>query len=189
MTEFIVWDTEYTCWEDSHETNWNNETDPKEIVQIGAIKIVDGEKVDEMNIYIKPTITNTLSDYFTDLTGITNEKVQKYGLDFELAMKNLYAFVKNCDHVYSYGNDIDIVMENLKLHNISKKSKYYEKLFLNKFKDFKILLANSNIDTGNYSSGELYKAFQLECPYKLKLHNAFHDCYSLFLEFKTFNLN
>ena len=77
-----------------------------------------------MNIYIKPTITNTLSDYFTDLTGITNEKVQKCGLDFELAMKNLPAFVKNCDHVYSYGNDIDIVMENLKLHNISKKSKY-----------------------------------------------------------------
>ena len=95
-------------------------------------------------------------------------------------MKNFYAFVKNCDHVYSYGNDIDIVMKNLKLHNISKKSKYYEKSFINKFKDFRILLKNRNIDTTNCSSGELYKAFQLECPYKLKLHNAFHDYYSLF---------
>ena len=38
MTEFIVWDTEYTSWEGSRETNWNNETDPKEIVQIGAQK-------------------------------------------------------------------------------------------------------------------------------------------------------
>ena len=188
MTEFIVLDTEYSAWEGSQETNWNNDSDPREIIQIGAIKIIDGEKVDELNIYIKPSISKTLSDYFIELTGITNEKVQKYGLDFELAMKVLYSFVRNCDHVYSYGNDVSILIENLILHNIDKKSKYYEKPFLNKFKDFRKLLDNTNVDTANYSSGELYKAFNLKCKYKLKLHNAFHDAYSLFLVFQTFNL-
>ena len=112
MTEFIVFDTEYTAWEGSLETDWNNGSDPREIVQIGAIKIIDGEKVDELNIYIKPTITTTLSDYFVNLTGISNKKVQKYGLDFDLAMKVFYSFIRNCNNVYSYGNDVNILIEN-----------------------------------------------------------------------------
>ena len=52
MNEYIVFDTEYTSWSDSQKTNWTGANEYKEIVQIGGLKISDGEVIDQLNIYI-----------------------------------------------------------------------------------------------------------------------------------------
>ena len=79
--EFILYDTEYTSWPDSQKNNWSDPNEYREIVQIGGLKISDGEVIDQLNIYIKPKKNPALSNYFTRLTGITQEKVEKYGLE------------------------------------------------------------------------------------------------------------
>ena len=48
--------------------------------------------------------------------------------------------------------------------------------------------AKTNINIDGYPSGALYKAFGLTTQHKLKMHNAFHDSYSLFMVAKHLNL-
>ncbi|KXT72327.1 DNA polymerase III polC-type [Streptococcus sp. DD10] len=45
-----------------------------DIIQISAMKIVNGDKIEEFNHFIKPR--RPLSDFTTELTGISNEDVQ-----------------------------------------------------------------------------------------------------------------
>ena len=76
---FVIFDTEYTTWPGCQENGWIGKQ-KKEIVQIAAIKVTDQLKViDEFNALCKPVINPVLSDYFTKLTHITNEQVEKYG--------------------------------------------------------------------------------------------------------------
>ena len=191
MSEYIVFDTEYTSWSDSIKTNWVGENEYKEIVQIGGLKISDGKIIDQLNIYIKPVKNPKLSNYFTRLTGITQQKIDKYGLDFELAMKNLYAFTIGIDNVYSWGNDWTVIKENIDLHVTKNPNteKFYEQDFKRKFKNMiPLVKSKTDINIDDYPSGALYKAFGLTTHHNLRLHNAFHDSYSLYLVGKHLNL-
>lgn len=191
MNEYIVFDIEYTAWTDSLKNNWSNPNEYREIVQIGGLKISDGEIIDQINIYVKPEKNPTLSDYFKRLTGITQEKVDKYGLTFELAMKNLYAFTIGIDNVYSWGNDWRVIKENMDWY-ITKNpntEKFFQPEFKKKFKDLKPLIkSKTSVNIEDYPSGVLYQAFGLTPQHKLKLHNAFHDSHSLFMVMKHLNL-
>lgn len=191
MNEYIVFDTEYTAWPDSQKNNWSDPNEHKEIVQMGGLKISDGEVIDQLNIYIKPKKNPTLSNYFTRLTGITQEKVDKYGLDFELAMKNLYAFTIGVDNVYSWGNDWHVIKENMNWY-ITKNpntEKFFQPDFKRKFKDLEPLVkSKTSVNIDDYPSGALYKAFGLITEHKLKLHDAFHDSYSLYMVVEHLNL-
>ena len=73
----------------------------------------------KLNLYILPHINPILSEYFTNLTGITQETLYKEAKPFKLAMKLFYMFCKNKDgekyNMYSMGNDYDVIKENLKL--------------------------------------------------------------------------
>jgi DNA polymerase III subunit epsilon len=68
MNKYIVLDIETTG------------LDPKceEILEIGAVKVVDGRIVEEFNQLIRPT--KVISDFITNLTGITNEMVEDEAL-------------------------------------------------------------------------------------------------------------
>ena len=39
MKKYIVFDTEYTAWKNSLQTNWSRQNEYKELVQISAIKV------------------------------------------------------------------------------------------------------------------------------------------------------
>ncbi len=54
-----------------------------EIIEIGAIKVVNNEVVDTMDVFVRPS--RPLSYFTTNLTGITNEMVAE-GLDIETAL-------------------------------------------------------------------------------------------------------
>lgn len=55
-----------------------------EIIEIGAIKVINNEVVDKMDIFVKPSRPITL--FTTNLTGITNEMVDE-GLNIKEALK------------------------------------------------------------------------------------------------------
>ena len=84
--KFIIFDTEYTAWEGSQERNWSGVNEYMELVQIGALKVVKTSRtikiVKKFNIYIKPKKNPELSEYFINLTGITQNMVDKKAITF-----------------------------------------------------------------------------------------------------------
>ena len=55
-----------------------------EIIEIGAIKVINNEVVDKMDIFVKPS--RPITWFTTNLTGITNEMVDE-GLNIKEALK------------------------------------------------------------------------------------------------------
>ena len=81
--KFLVIDLEATCWEDS-----SFQQDNSEIIEIG-VALIDFAKrtvVDKAQYLIKPK-KSKVSEYCTNLTGITQEKLDKDGIDLMRASK------------------------------------------------------------------------------------------------------
>lgn len=177
--KFIVFDTEFTSWEGSLKNNWNRENEHRELVQIAAYKLDNNKIIDSLDMYIKPNINCELSEYFVNLTGITNEKIKKDGINSIDALQKFYKFSEGID-LYSYGNDYEIIEENLLLNCITLNSKLFSSEWKKQFKDFKILINHLGIDLNQYTSGTIYKAFNIKVD-NTAVHNAMWDAYSLFL--------
>jgi DNA polymerase III alpha subunit (gram-positive type) len=178
MKKYILFDTEFTSWKNSKKNNWSKSNEYREIIQIAAFKINNGEIIDKLNLFIKPTFNKKLSKYIINLTGITNEKIRKNGISFKKAIDIFYNFSKYYP-LYSYGNDYDVIKENLILYEINS-SKYLKKWKI-KFNDFQhILKKKSNIDPTKYTSGTIYKAFNIKMPKTHKTHNALNDVHSMY---------
>ena len=130
---FIIFDTEFTAWEGSQEREWKGLNEYKELVQISAIRVKKKKNkiaiTKKLNLYILPRINPMLSDYFINLTGITQETLFKKAKPFKMAMKLFYMFCKNKNgekyNLYSMGNDYDVIKENLKLNSINRKSRFF----------------------------------------------------------------
>jgi inhibitor of KinA sporulation pathway (predicted exonuclease) len=186
---FIIFDTEFTAWEGSMEREWSGENEYTELVQISAFRIKKKDNniaiTKKLDIYILPRINRNLSNYFIELTGITQETIDKRGLPFKQAIAIFYRFCKNENDekypLYSMGNDYHIIKENLRLNSINKKSRFYK--WEKKFHDITQFFS-PYVDTKMYSSGTLYKAFKIIPNSKVDVHNASWDCMSLFLSLK-----
>jgi inhibitor of KinA sporulation pathway (predicted exonuclease) len=60
-----------------------------------------------------------LSDYFIDLTGITQERVDREGIPFPRALEGFLSFAGNGPAEYScYGGDADKIRRNCDIHGI-----------------------------------------------------------------------
>ena len=93
----MVFDLEFTSWPGSNERNWSLPNEDREIIQIGAVKIEttgDMREVDSFQILVRPLKNPILSDYIVNLTEITQEKVEKEGILFPLALSR-FAFSCN----------------------------------------------------------------------------------------------
>lgn len=101
------------------ESGWGEPWMHRELVQIGAIRFsLDTlTELDEFDILIKPVKNPILSDYFSDLTGITNAAVQKQGHDFPDAYRLFTAFIGK-DTAASFGGDASVMRENLTLNGM-----------------------------------------------------------------------
>jgi DNA polymerase III alpha subunit (gram-positive type) len=181
MKKYILFDIEFTAWKNSLKENWSNPNEYREIIQISALKINNGEILEKFNIFVKPNINKELSKYIQKLTGITNNKLNKKGITFRKAIHKFYNFSKYYP-LYSYGNDYNVIKENLFLNNIDKRSKFFDVRWKQKFNDFKqVLKKNSNINPSKYTSGTVYKAFNIKISERHKAHNAVNDVNSMFL--------
>jgi len=174
----IIYDTEFTTWEGAMARGWSGPDEHRELVQIAAQKVdlKQGVVVDSFERLVRPRINTVLSDYFIDLTGITNEDVTESGVDFLEAYQDLMAWAADIS-LYSYSctlagsTDADVLAENINLYQLPI-SLPYERFHL-----LTPVFIAAGIDTTLYNSGKLYQAFGLDLAGHE--HNAMFDVTSL----------
>lgn len=112
----VVYDLEYTTWPGAMGRKWRGEGEEMEVVQVGAVKLraapaTDGtrmlEEVDALSLLVKPAANPELSEYFTKLTGVRQEKVDADGVAFPTAWERLMAFAGDAPLI-SWGSVVDL---------------------------------------------------------------------------------
>lgn len=169
MRSYIVMDTEFTTWEGAMARNWSAPGERREIVQIGAIKIVEHKEISRFVRYVKPVFNPILSDYFIRLIGITQEIVDQQGVSFHQALDEYRAFCGNLASI-SYGRDDFVLEENLGWH--------CETVRMASFLDARDLVAEIGRDPRQWTSGTVYRLAGIEQP-GTREHDAMDDCLSL----------
>ena len=93
-----------------------------EVVQIGAVRLDAARELDEtacFDVLVRPRINPTLGDYFTELTGITQQAVESAGLAFADALDGWRAFLgADTEAVFSFGSDPQVLKRNCRLNHI-----------------------------------------------------------------------
>lgn len=116
MPGFVVYDLEYTSWEGARERRWSGPDEYREIVQIGAVCLDEGFcEVAALEILVKPRRNPRLSDYFTQLTGITQARLEAEGIDADLALDRFLNFIGSHLPLVSNGQDMQVLTENCNL--------------------------------------------------------------------------
>lgn len=191
--QFVIFDTEFTSWKGCME-NGRAEWQKEEIVQIAALKVNEDLTVaEEFNVYVKPKINSVLSDYFIDLTGITNEHIAEYGVDFATAYQKFKVFSQGLD-CYSYAlrfdrkclADGEIMEKNLVFSNIKDNN---PPKYLNIAEWFKEKYAENDMEIIRINSGGIAKKLGVSEEIEqlgLDEHNALYDVYSLLMGVKYF---
>lgn len=206
----VLYDTEFTCWKTSNTDNWRNFTQPRHLIQVSAIKVSpfpNSYIIDQREFLIKPNInllkehgydfdnqelfpkpseeSPVISQFFEELTGLKAKNIMEQGIPLEQFYKEFMAFV-NGDHAFAYGHDTEILGENLNYYSYHPgMTGHYAQQFLTKFHDIREVFNNNQlVDTSKFSSGTLYKAFDLNEEdvdvNGKQVHNANWDVKSLY---------
>jgi inhibitor of KinA sporulation pathway (predicted exonuclease) len=172
----VIFDLEFTSWPGSNERNWSLPEEDREVIQIGATKIeMTGSmrEVDSFQILVRPQKNPILSDYFVDLTSITQEKVEREGVLFPLALSRFINFIGELPvDISSNGADEEVIEENCQIHGIAFPSIFAKAIDLEDY--FSNILGISKRDC---ISGELPRLFGLNN--NKKLHDALGDARSI----------
>ncbi len=169
MAEIVIFDTEYTTWEGA-----------QQIVQIGALKAgwPSGRVIDSLDILVKPVRNPQLSEYFTQLTGITQDQIDNSGIAFADALKFFLDFCGAETPTLSYGKDFCTLAENIALHHCHPHTFYSgSPNFMNCGPAFRA--ADPTIREKKINSGRLWEHFGLPKPEGVGEHNALFDCHSI----------
>lgn len=111
--DFVIADLEYTSWEGALARNWDGPGEFREIVQIGAVRVSragDLHETDALSVLVRPTLNPELSDYFTDLTGITNADIARAGVPVSDALARLAAFA-GAHPILTHGRDDLVIVQ------------------------------------------------------------------------------
>ena len=100
MPHLTFYDSEYTSWEGSVQRSWSGENEYRELVQLAAIQLGDqdlnswhGLRV--FNVLTRPQKNPQLSDYFKNLTSISQEAINYEGISINNAIEEFTSFAKN----------------------------------------------------------------------------------------------
>jgi inhibitor of KinA sporulation pathway (predicted exonuclease) len=183
MSYFIIFDLEYTTWDNVKETMWTGEGQYREIVQIGALKVDRNtfEVLGELNVLVKPKINPQLSEAFQSLTNIQQESVDKEGISFEQAYERFNEF---CGHalVFSYGSDMFVLGENVALNHCHPLGAFKKDGM--GFVNIGPYFQRTQPDVPQPNSGRLWQHFNLPKPHEAEEHDALFDCYSILATMK-----
>jgi len=119
IQSLVIFDLEFTAWAGAMAGHWLAPGQFKEVVQIGAVRL-DLESLavtGSFDCLVKPRINPVLSDYFEQLTGITNARLARDGVDFETAYRRFVAFADS-DPIASFGHDEWVLEGNIRLHGL-----------------------------------------------------------------------
>ncbi len=111
---FVLYDTEFTTWAGALERRWSGPNEFREVVQIGAMRVDAAtlQPLASFDVLVKPVKNPVVSDYFTQLTGITQGAIDAQGLGFTDALAQFRAFIGR-DEAAAYGNDAGVIRENM----------------------------------------------------------------------------
>lgn len=176
MRSFILYDTEFTAWPGSQESNWSREGEYKEIIQLAALKVLfDGTGLQHrssMNVLVRPTLNPVLSEYITELTGIHQNVIDDHGVDFDSCARQFFEF---CEHgkiaSFSWGPDQEVLKCNHQLNDLPWDYP------TNAFHDLKAVLHHLGLDYRNTPSGGL--AEMVGVSLEGHIHNALYDVKSI----------
>jgi len=178
QTEIVIYDTEFTTWEGAMERGWSGENEHRELVQIAAqrINLQTQVVVGSFEVLVQPVVNPQLSEYFIDLTHVTQAQVDEQGVSFSSAyaqfmewsggLKKL-SFSQTLDSA----SDMGVLRENISLYGLSAVLPEPE------FGVVTGVFQAVGIDTRQYNSGRLYQAFNLQLTGHQ--HNAMHDVDSI----------
>ncbi|MGW0731438.1 exonuclease domain-containing protein [Streptomyces sp. NPDC002851] len=184
-TTFVVFDLEFTTWPGALEQGWTAPGQLREIVQIGALRLSeDCAILEEYEALVRPIANPQLSDYFTQLTGIEQELVDREGADPAEALSELLGFCRG-QTVLSYGNDMVVLGENLawaRARGDEIKGSFLDAAFLN----IRPWLNTVAPETSEANVGRLWEVLALPKPMagqgqgrgQRQEHSALFDCYS-----------
>jgi len=167
--QVIIWDTEYTSWPGCQENGWDNEKGQyREIIQIGAVKF-DTDKLEILDSFdkaIRPQINPQLSDYIKDLTGLSQERINKAD-SFESVLKEFIEWSQGLT-LYSYGNDLGVVQRNIELYHSDLDPKK------SRFKDIRKIFRQNDVPVDEWGSGDIAHYFDPDKEL-LRQHDAYND--------------
>ena len=163
-----VFDLEYTAWECSMARRWLAPGEFKEVVQIGAVRLdADSfESQGEFDMLVRPRINAVLSPYFENLTGISNAKIERQGMDFAVVYARFLEFAGE-GPIAAFGQDQLVLEDNIRLYGLTPARA------LPVFYDLRGWFAALGIDPRGMHSCELAPALGL--PFAGQTHNALDD--------------
>lgn len=166
----VVWDTEFTAWPGSQERGWTGPGEHRELVQIGAVALDAAAGWAEIGTFeriVWPKINPRLSQYFIDLTGVTQQRVDSEGVSFPRALDEFAAFVNRwTGPVGAFGRDDLVLGENCVLHGLAPP------IALGRFQDLRPAL-EAAIGRQGMTSSELPRFVGLPVPEQA--HDALAD--------------
>ena len=124
---FVLFDLECTSWEGAAARNWSGPGEHRELVQIAAalVETKGFSPSATFRALVKPRINSRLSDYFIDLTHITQARLDEQGFDFADVLSDfnawyekheLYCFDSRVDGSRLF--DRDVLVENCELYGL-----------------------------------------------------------------------
>ncbi|UCM87956.1 3'-5' exonuclease [Streptomyces marincola] len=178
MPTYVVCDLEFTSWPGALEQDWAGPGQLREIVQIGALRLDDAHTVVEAHeALVRPVANPRLSEYFTGLTGIGQEDVDRHGVHPAEALGDFLEFCRG-QAVLSYGNDMVVLGENVgwaRARGDEVKSGFLDAEFLS-IRPWLNALAPA---TKRINTGRLWHVLGLPRPFAGEEHSALFDCHSL----------
>ena len=189
--EFILMDTEFTAWEGSYQTGWSRPGEHRELLRLTAMRV--GKDFTVQAIFdqlCKPRINPTLSNYIIELTGITQREVDALERPTVDIIEDFFEFCPVDTMLFCYGNDEEILQENLSLSDWELSSKRIER-----FRNLKDYLQQTLSETliAKTFSGMAYTLHQdsEEAVRSMGLtersHNPLWDIYSQLLLLRAMN--
>ncbi|MFI7316797.1 exonuclease domain-containing protein [Streptomyces venezuelae] len=177
MSTFVVFDLEFTSWPRALEQGWSAPGQLREIVQIGALRLrEDCTVVEEYEALVRPTVNTELSPYFTELTGISQQAVDRDGRPAAEALGEFLGFCRG-QTVLSYGNDMVVLGENVgwaRARGEQIKNSFLDAAFVN----IRPWLNTVAPTTVHANVGRLWNVLGLPKPLAGQEHSALFDCYS-----------
>lgn len=158
----IVMDLEWTAWDGSRARFWTGPGEEMEIVQIGAVKLTDAPglpEIDHFDQLVRPRINRVLDPYFLDLTGITQDQVDRDGLDLKDALVRLAEFVEPATDILGFGDEVWHLVQNCQLFGMRNPVSHLRGISVSG--DFKRFLGEQPI---TIESGHLPRLMDFDAP-------------------------
>lgn len=183
MNKITIFDTEYLSVEGSMRRFWSGPNDPDPtVVQIGAVKVdLDRNCAIEgtARILIQPKARNGLNcsigDYLSELTGITDDEINRSGVSLSQALFEFDEFSEGSD-LWSWGKDeLILIAISCFINGIESP------ISARRFGNCKKLLMSAGMtedDIANTNSGQLQKHFGLGGESQRE-HDALDDAISI----------